>query len=80
MNTITSVSDAEVWTDSSPTDTFGSTGVIAGVAAALVLLLALVGVALYINHHYTSVSPFDLIQVSTALSTSTTYQQILFLI
>ncbi|CAF90200.1 unnamed protein product [Tetraodon nigroviridis] len=34
----------------------------AGVAAALVLLLALVVVALYVSCHSTSVSPFYLIQ------------------
>lgn len=66
-------------TDSSPNDTFGSTGVIAGVAAALVLLLALIVVALYINYHSTSASAFYLIQVSARLPTSTSYQQNLFL-
>lgn len=53
---------------SSKSDTFVSPGVIAGVAAASVLLLALVLVVLYLNHHYTSVSPFYLIQVSNGLS------------
>ncbi|XP_011602492.1 plexin domain-containing protein 1-like [Takifugu rubripes] len=53
----------EVMTDSSSEgDRFGGTGVIAGVAAASVLLLALVLVALYLNHHSTSASPFYLIQ------------------
>lgn len=75
---VTSVFDAEVWTDSSPSDTFGSAGVMAGVAAALVLLLALVVVALYVSCHSTSVSPFYLIQVSTGLSTSTRFQQMMF--
>lgn len=76
---VTSVFNAEVWTDSSPSDTFGSTGVIAGVAAALVLLLALIVVALYINYRSSSVSALYLFQVSTGLSTSTRYQQIVFL-
>lgn len=53
---------------SSESDRFGSPGVIAGVAAASVLLLALVLVALYLNHHSTSASPFYLIQVSNGLS------------
>lgn len=53
---------------SSEGDRFGGTGVIAGVAAASVLLLALVLVALYLNHHSTSASPFYLIQVSNELS------------
>lgn len=72
---MTSVFNAEVCTDSSPS----STGVIAGVAAALVLLLALIVVALYISYHSTSVSAFYLIQVSPGLSASISYQQIMFL-
>lgn len=40
-------------------------GAIAGVAAALVLLLSLIFVALYINYHPTASSPLYLIQVST---------------
>lgn len=76
---MTSVFNAEVGTDSSPSDTFGRSGVIAGVAAAVVLLLALIVVALYFNYHSTSVSAFYLIQVSNRLSTSTRYQQIMFL-
>uniref|UniRef100_A0A4W6FI07 Plexin domain containing 1 n=1 Tax=Lates calcarifer TaxID=8187 RepID=A0A4W6FI07_LATCA len=41
---------------------FANTGVIAGIAAALMLLLALVLVALYINYHPTVASPLYLIQ------------------
>lgn len=47
------------------TSGLANTGVIAGVAAALVLLLALIVVALYINYHPTAASPLYLIQVST---------------
>lgn len=49
------------------TDVSGSanTGVIAGITAALVLLLALILVALYINYHPAAASPLYLIQVST---------------
>uniref|UniRef100_A0A3Q0RLN7 Plexin domain containing 1 n=1 Tax=Amphilophus citrinellus TaxID=61819 RepID=A0A3Q0RLN7_AMPCI len=39
-----------------------NTGVIAGIAAALVLLLALILVALYINYHPSTASPLYLIQ------------------
>lgn len=58
--------NADVKTDSS-TNSGGlaNTGVIAGIAAALVLLLALILVALYINYHPTAASPLYLIQVST---------------
>uniref|UniRef100_UPI0037E81473 plexin domain-containing protein 1-like isoform X1 n=2 Tax=Semicossyphus pulcher TaxID=241346 RepID=UPI0037E81473 len=43
-------------------DVLANTGVIAGIAAALVLLLALILVALYINYHPTAASPLYLIQ------------------
>ncbi|KAM9346579.1 plexin domain-containing protein 1-like [Symphorus nematophorus] len=57
------VSVPYVKTDSSTkTDVLANTGVIAGIAAALVLLLALVLVALYINYHPTAASPLYLIQ------------------
>lgn len=49
---------------SSKHDVLANTGVIAGIAAALVLLLALVLVALYINYHPTAASPLYLIPVS----------------
>lgn len=63
------VFQAEVTTDSSSkSNTFGSTGVIVGVAAALVLLFALILVALYISNHSRCVSPLYLIQVSNGLS------------
>ncbi|XP_039679668.1 plexin domain-containing protein 1-like isoform X3 [Perca fluviatilis] len=53
----------DVRTDSSTkTDGLANTGVIAGIAAALVLLLALILVALYINYHPTAASPLYLIQ------------------
>ena len=53
-------------TDSSTTsEGLANSGVIAGIAAALVLLLALTVVALYINYHPTAASPLYLIQVST---------------
>ncbi|TDH03196.1 hypothetical protein EPR50_G00160630 [Perca flavescens] len=53
----------DVKTDSSTkTDGLANTGVIAGIAAALVLLLALILVALYINYHPTAASPLYLIQ------------------
>lgn len=53
-------------TDSSTkSDRLGNTGVIAGIAAALVLILALILVALYINYHPTAASSLYLIQVST---------------
>ncbi|XP_010738741.2 plexin domain-containing protein 1 [Larimichthys crocea] len=53
----------DVRTDSSTkTDGLANTGVIAGIAAALVLLLALILVAVYINYHPTAVSPLYLIQ------------------
>ncbi|XP_059204288.1 plexin domain-containing protein 1-like isoform X2 [Centropristis striata] len=53
----------DVWTDSSTkTEGMANTGVIAGIAAALVLLLALILVALYINYHPTGASPLYLIQ------------------
>lgn len=52
-------------TDSSTkSDRLANTGLIAGIAATLVLLLALVLVALYINYHPTATSPLYLIQVS----------------
>lgn len=47
------------------TEGLANIGVIAGVAAALVLILALIVVALYINYHPTAASPLYLIQVST---------------
>ncbi|XP_033501523.1 plexin domain-containing protein 1-like [Epinephelus lanceolatus] len=53
----------DVRTDSSTKNAgFANTGVIAGIAAALVLLLALILVALYINYHPTAASPLYLIQ------------------
>ncbi|XP_036943488.1 plexin domain-containing protein 1-like isoform X1 [Acanthopagrus latus] len=53
----------DVKTDSSTkTGGFANTGVIAGIAAALVLLLALILLALYINYHTTAPSPLYLIQ------------------
>ncbi|KAA8585392.1 plexin domain-containing protein 1 isoform X1 [Etheostoma spectabile] len=53
----------DVRTDSSTkSDGLANTGVIAGIAAALVLLLALILVALYINYHPTAASPLYLIQ------------------
>ncbi|XP_070704387.1 plexin domain-containing protein 1-like [Pempheris klunzingeri] len=52
-----------VKTDSSTqTDGMANTGVIAGITAALVLLLALILVALYINYHPTAASPLYLLQ------------------
>uniref|UniRef100_A0A665UA42 Plexin domain-containing protein 1-like n=1 Tax=Echeneis naucrates TaxID=173247 RepID=A0A665UA42_ECHNA len=57
-------SDGE--TDSSTkSEGLANTGVIAGIAAALILLLALILVALYINNHPTVTSPLYLIQVRT---------------
>ncbi|XP_074553016.1 plexin domain-containing protein 1-like [Halichoeres trimaculatus] len=47
---------------SSRGDVLTNTGVIAGIAAAMVLLLALVLLALYINYHPTAASPLYLIQ------------------
>lgn len=56
----------DVKTDSSTrSEGLANMGVIAGIAAALVLLLALICVALYINYHPTASSPLYLIQVST---------------
>uniref|UniRef100_A0A4W6FI19 Plexin domain containing 1 n=1 Tax=Lates calcarifer TaxID=8187 RepID=A0A4W6FI19_LATCA len=56
-------SSTNVKTDSSTKSVgFANTGVIAGIAAALMLLLALVLVALYINYHPTVASPLYLIQ------------------
>ncbi|XP_070779750.1 plexin domain-containing protein 1-like [Enoplosus armatus] len=53
----------DVKTDSSTkSDVLANTGVIAGLAAALVLLLALLVVALYINYHPTAASPLYLMQ------------------
>ncbi|XP_040011359.1 plexin domain-containing protein 1-like isoform X2 [Xiphias gladius] len=53
----------DVKTDSSTKgDRLANTGVIAGIAAALVLLLALILVGLYINYHPTVASPLYLIQ------------------
>ncbi|XP_034566587.1 plexin domain-containing protein 1-like isoform X2 [Notolabrus celidotus] len=53
----------DVRTDSSSRgDMLANTGVVAGIAAALVLLLALILVALYINYHPTAASPLYLIQ------------------
>ncbi|KAM3597993.1 uncharacterized protein V6R79_012189 [Siganus canaliculatus] len=53
---------SDVRTDSSiQSDNLANTGVIAGITAALVLLLALVLVALYINYHPTAASPLYLI-------------------
>ncbi|AWP19337.1 putative plexin domain-containing protein 1-like [Scophthalmus maximus] len=53
----------DVKTDSSTQgEGFANTGAIAGIAAALVLLLALILVALYINWHPTVASPLYLIQ------------------
>ncbi|XP_035035813.2 plexin domain-containing protein 1 [Hippoglossus stenolepis] len=49
--------DSSTWSDAFP-----NTGVIAGLAAALVLLLALILVALYINCHPAVASPLYLIQ------------------
>uniref|UniRef100_A0A8C9YLU0 Plexin domain containing 1 n=1 Tax=Sander lucioperca TaxID=283035 RepID=A0A8C9YLU0_SANLU len=60
---ISHFSDSYVRTDSSTkSDGLANTGVIAGIAAALVLLLALTLVALYINYHPTAASPLYLIQ------------------
>ncbi|XP_042249512.1 plexin domain-containing protein 1-like isoform X1 [Thunnus albacares] len=54
---------SDVKTDSSTTsEGLANSGVIAGIAAALVLLLALTVVALYINYHPTAASPLYLIQ------------------
>ncbi|CAK6961203.1 plexin domain-containing protein 1-like [Scomber scombrus] len=54
---------SDVKTDSTTkTEGLANTGVIAGVAAALVLLLALIVVALYINYHPTAASPLYLNQ------------------
>ncbi|XP_068193913.1 plexin domain-containing protein 1-like isoform X2 [Antennarius striatus] len=54
---------SDVKSDSSTgSDGLASTGVIAGIAAALVLLVALVLVALYINYHPSAASPLYLIQ------------------
>uniref|UniRef100_A0A8C4HGU1 Plexin domain containing 1 n=1 Tax=Dicentrarchus labrax TaxID=13489 RepID=A0A8C4HGU1_DICLA len=47
---------------STKSEGLANTGVIAGIAAALVLLLALILVALYINYHPTTASPLYLIQ------------------
>uniref|UniRef100_A0A8C2Z7R2 Plexin domain containing 1 n=1 Tax=Cyclopterus lumpus TaxID=8103 RepID=A0A8C2Z7R2_CYCLU len=56
-------SSTDVRTDSSTkSEGLANTGVIAGIAAALVLLLALILVALYINYHPTAASPLYLIQ------------------
>lgn len=53
-------------TDSSTkSDRLANTETIAGIAAALVLLLALILVALYINYHPSATSPLYLVQVST---------------
>uniref|UniRef100_A0A3Q3QI05 PSI domain-containing protein n=1 Tax=Monopterus albus TaxID=43700 RepID=A0A3Q3QI05_MONAL len=53
----------DVKTDSSTkSEGLVNTGVIAGIAAALLLLLALVLVALYINYHPTTASPLYIIQ------------------
>ncbi|KAK2833130.1 hypothetical protein Q5P01_017019 [Channa striata] len=53
----------DVKTDSSTeSEGLANIGVIGGIAAALVLLLALILVALYINYHPTAVSPLYLIQ------------------
>ncbi|KAK9535317.1 hypothetical protein VZT92_007704 [Zoarces viviparus] len=53
----------DVRTDSSTkNEGWAHSGVIAGIAAALVLLLALILVALYINYHPTAASPLYLIQ------------------
>lgn len=49
---------------STKSDNVAHVGVIAGIAAALVLLLALILVALYINYHPNAASPLYLIQVS----------------
>uniref|UniRef100_A0A672GSK1 Plexin domain containing 1 n=1 Tax=Salarias fasciatus TaxID=181472 RepID=A0A672GSK1_SALFA len=54
-----------VKTDSSTkSEGLANSAVVAGIAAALVLILALVLVALYINFHPTAASPLYLIQVS----------------
>ncbi|XP_030592046.1 plexin domain-containing protein 1-like [Archocentrus centrarchus] len=56
-------SGSDVKTDSSSKSAgLANTGVIAGIAAALVLLLALILVALYINYHPSTASPLYLIQ------------------
>ncbi|XP_060883126.1 plexin domain-containing protein 1-like [Labrus mixtus] len=53
----------DVRTDSSTkSHVLANTGLIAGIAAALVLLLALILLALYINYHPTAASPLYLIQ------------------
>lgn len=57
----------DVTTDpSTKSDLWMSTGVIVGIAAALVLLLTLIVVALYINyHHPNTASPLYAVQVSS---------------
>uniref|UniRef100_A0A8D3BNU7 Plexin domain containing 1 n=1 Tax=Scophthalmus maximus TaxID=52904 RepID=A0A8D3BNU7_SCOMX len=58
-----SIFDTDVKTDSSTQgEGFANTGAIAGIAAALVLLLALILVPLYITWHPTVASPLYLIQ------------------
>lgn len=57
--------NTDVKTDSSTRSKgLANIGVIAGIAAALLLLLALILVALYINYHPSAVSPLYLTQVS----------------
>uniref|UniRef100_A0A3Q3ELE7 Plexin domain containing 1 n=1 Tax=Labrus bergylta TaxID=56723 RepID=A0A3Q3ELE7_9LABR len=57
------LSNTDVRTDSSTkSHVLANTGLIAGIAAALVLLLALILLALYINYHPTAASPLYLIQ------------------
>lgn len=54
---------ADVKTDSSTkTEAAANSGVVAGVAAALVLIVALILVALYVNFHPTAASPLYLVQ------------------
>ncbi|XP_029013832.1 plexin domain-containing protein 1-like [Betta splendens] len=55
-------SDDENSASSTRSEGLGNVGVIAGIAAALVLLLALVFVVLYINYHPTAASSLYLIQ------------------
>ncbi|XP_068606506.1 plexin domain-containing protein 1-like [Brachionichthys hirsutus] len=68
--------DNDATTDTSTgRDGLANTGVIAGVAAALVLLLALVLVALYINYHPSPASPLYLIQRRKACWPSWKFQK-----
>lgn len=62
---------------STETEGLTNTGVIAGIAAALVLLLVLTLVALYINYHPSVASPLYLMQVSTEYSQHHIHERII---